>query len=63
MGIHLASNTRLIDGVRGHFRLEFQASNKLLGDYLLHISIIMMNEVSVPQRDIQGKCREVKSGL
>ena len=63
IGMHLASKTGLTDRVRGHFRLQFKASNQLLREHPLDISIIMVYEASVPQGEVKGESGEVKSVL
>jgi hypothetical protein len=51
-GVHLASKAGLTNGIQFCFRIEFKASNQLLLDHLLHISIIVMGKASVPEREV-----------
>lgn len=59
-GVHLSCKAWLTDGVRLCSRLNFEASNQLLLDHLLHISIVVVDKVLkskavVSSRDLRNR--------
>lgn len=59
IGMHFASKARLTNGIRRSVGVNENASNQVLGDHLLNISMIMMPKTSMPQGEVSRKGRDV----
>lgn len=62
-GVHLSCKAGLTNSIWLCFRVNFEASNQVLLYHLLHISIIVVYEVSVPEGEISRQGRDGESGL
>jgi len=60
IGVHLASNTWLTNGIRLSIRVQLETSDQFLLNHLLDISIIVVSKMAVPKEEIN---RESRSGV